>query len=465
MSFVGLYTGSSGIRASQRGLDVSSHNIANANTDGYTRQRVELAARPSYTSPDGRIGTGVEVEDVARLRDGFLDDRWRTAAGERAHTTARAELLSSLEELTGEPDNGLSERFAGLWDAAEDWANDPDADAARRQVLTELGSIAEGLRTTARDWQLLGEDTASRRDTLVDAVNDNLAQVDELNRRIANADPDRIGPELHDERDLLLDELAEQLGATTRIDADGRAIVTSGDTELVTADGHASLAIDSGDGAFGRLELDTPAGDTLGEDDLEDAGELLGLQRALNEDLVERRSELDDLATSFASEINHINTVDEDGDPFPDGSELLTFDAADPAGTIELDDGVGPDDLIAGATGNHPANDPTNARRLTDLRDASAIDATSEDPLEDQVADLTVGLAGDVRALRNRAEAAGDVASGAARARSSEHGVSLDEEMVDLVRYQRSLEASSRVMTTVDEALDVLVNRTGTVGR
>lgn len=465
MSFVGLYTGSSGIRASQRGLDVASHNIANANTEGYTRQRTELTARPSYTSPEGRIGTGVEVEDIVRLRDGFLDDRVRTAAGERAHTTARAELLSSLEELTGEPDNGLSERFAGLWDAAEDWANDPGADAARRQVLTELGTIADGMRTTARDWQLLGEDTVSRRDTSVDDVNDTLARVAELNQRIANADPDRVGPELHDERDLLLDELAEQLGATARIDDAGRAIVISGDAELVTADGHASLAIDAGADTYGRLELDTPAGDTLGEGDLDAAGELLGLQRALNEDLVERMGELDDLAASFAAEINHVNTVDGDGDPFADGTGLVAVDASAPAATIDVADGIGPGDLIAGQTGNDPVNDPTNARRLTDLRDASVLDPTSEDPLEDQLADLVVGLAGDVRALRRRARAADDVASGAARARSSEHGVSLDEEMVDLVRYQRSLEASSRVMTTVDEALDVLVNRTGTVGR
>ena len=79
MSFVGLYTGLTGLRAAQTGIDITSHNVANAATPGYTRQRVELAARPTYDSPVGKIGTGVDVASIGRLRDGFMDTRLRAA--------------------------------------------------------------------------------------------------------------------------------------------------------------------------------------------------------------------------------------------------------------------------------------------------------------------------------------------------------------------------------------------------
>lgn len=470
MSFVGLYTGSSGIRAAQVGIDTASHNVANANSPGYTRQRVELGARPTYESPNGRIGTGVDVQDIARLRDSFLDGRYRSAVGDHEHSQVRAEVMEAVEELTGEPEQGLSTRFGELWSAAEDWVNDPASPAARTSVITELGSIAEGMRTISRDWDQLGRDTADRRDVVVDEVNATLEAVDDLNRRIANAEPGRIGADLYDQRDLLLDELAEQIGASTTIDETDRAIVTSGGTELVTADGHASFSVDEADGELRLTPIgeDDPAAGPL---EVNDAGELFGLQRALNEDLPARRAELDELAQAFAAEINHVNTLDPDGDPFVDedgtevGAELLAFDPDDPAGTIGIADGISGADLIAGATGDASSNDPTNARRFTDVQDGALLDPEGTDPLETQLADLVIGLAGEVRSLRNAADAAQGVASGAEMARSSEHAVSLDEEMVDLVRFQRALEASSRVMTTVDEALDVLVNRTGTVGR
>ncbi|MEX2504213.1 MAG: flagellar basal body rod C-terminal domain-containing protein, partial [Egicoccus sp.] len=161
------------------------------------------------------------------------------------------------------------------------------------------------------------------------------------------------------------------------------------------------------------------------------------------------------------------------------GEDLLIFDPADPAATIGLVAGVDVTELAAAAPPTDdggavdwnlpPApNDGRNARIFADLRTTKVDDAGTADPdgaaLETRFADVVVGLAGEVRASKATADGARAVSKGAELARMSEHGVSLDEEMVGLVRYQRSLEAASRVMTTVDEALGVLM-RTGVVGR
>ena len=461
MSFVGLYTGLSGIRASQTGIDTASHNIANANTDGYTRQRVELGTRPSYTSPVGEIGTGVDVQGINRLRDQFLDDRLRSAVAEGEEAQVRAEFLESLESLTGEPDEGVSVRLSRLWDAMETWSNDPDDAASRNQVLTEISAVAEGVRTTSADWDRLAADYAERRDTVVDEVNATLAGIDDLDRRIANADPDRIGPDLLDERDLLVDELAAKLGAEGRIEEDGSVTLSLGGVTLSGDDGPAQLEVD------GEQVLVTVDGDDT-DVTAQVSGELGGLQHALNEDLPTWREQLESFATGFAQALNQRNTEDEDGDPLPGGAELLgVADPDDPAGTLELltDD---PSDLVASTDGvDAPPLDASNAERFADLR-TTEVDGWGDGDqrtIDDRFADLSIGLAGAVRSELVRADGAAKVATGAGLARDAEHGVSLDEEMVDLVRYQRSLESSARVMTTVDQALETLVNRTGIVGR
>jgi flagellar hook-associated protein FlgK len=357
MGFVGLYTGLSGIRAAQAGLDVSAHNIANANTPGYTRQRVELQASAPYRSPVGWIGTGATVQDIVRLRDQFLDDRFRASIGDATQQGVRADFLTSMEDLTNEPDNGLTVRIERLWDAAETWSNNPADAASRRQVLTELSSIADGFQSTAAAWDRLGEDYGERRDTVVGSINQLLTDLHDLNVRMTGAQAHRIGPDLNDQRDQMLDQLAEMLGTVARPTPDGGVRITLNGVELLGPDTQTVAPVVEIDGDGNVVVTDGTGAAHAPIPYAEVAGELGGLQHILQEDLPTWRGQLDVLAVGLADAINDINT------------------------------GTG-------------------------------------------------------------------VATGAQLARAAEHGVSIDEEMVGLVRYQRALEANARVMTTVDQALD-----------
>ena len=99
MSFVTLHTGLSGLRASQTAVDTTSNNIANVDTPGYTRQRVELSPRIPYDSPAGQVGTGVEVDRIVRLRDSFLDARVRSTTAAFAASDTRDELLVEARDI------------------------------------------------------------------------------------------------------------------------------------------------------------------------------------------------------------------------------------------------------------------------------------------------------------------------------------------------------------------------------
>lgn len=463
MGFVGLYTGLSGIRAAQTGIDVSSNNISNASTPGYTRQRVDQSARPSYTSLAGQVGTGVDVTSISRLRDAFLDDRARSAIGDAGFDAVRADVLTRMEDLTGEPDLGVTGQLQQLWAAAESWANDPADTAGRRQVLTELGGVTEALRSTASQWSALAEDLRSQQAIAVDEVNEALAELTRLDDRIANADTSRVGADVFDQRDMLLDRVAELTGARARIGEDGRSDVRLGGTELTGAQGPVTLQVDE-DGVLQVLDTD---GNEV--DDVEVRGTIGGYDRVLTDDIPNRMAELDTFAEQLAEQINGVNGrgYTAEGDP---GVDLLEFGDPVSAATLRLADGVEPASLAAasqlGPDGPPAPHQDGNAHAFADLR-LAGVDGDGEPTttLDAAFADLVTGLAAEVRSARSAAEASSAIASQAHFARQAEHGVSYDEEMVDLVKYQRALEAASRVMTTVDEALDVLVNRTGVVGR
>ncbi|MBS3940184.1 MAG: flagellar hook-associated protein FlgK [Actinobacteria bacterium] len=481
MSFVGLYTGLTAIRAAQMGIDVAGNNVANAATPGYTRQRMEVVAREPYQSGNSMVGTGVDISTIGRLRDGFLDARFRSSVADYASSTVRADLLGRLEQLTGEPDQGISSRIGRLWDAAESWANNPADPATRRQVLSELASVTDSIRSTAGAWSALEADVISRRDTQLDMVNKTLESLATLDQRIAAADPKRVGPDLLDQRDVLLDEIAQLTGADVRIDADGRALVTlpaadGTPVDLLNTGVRSKLAHDPVDGGLHVIAVDTPAGDAATGPSVAVGGEVGGLQKVLTEDIPTWRAELNSFAETLAATINVANAAGGavDGTGSKTGVPLLEFDPTDPAGTVKIIAGIGVADLAAGVeptdlTQPPAQHDGTNARAFADLRLLKVAADGTPDPdgqsLEVRLADLVVGLAAEVRASKATADGARAVSVGADLARVSEHGVSLDEEMVGLVRYQRSLEAASRVMTTVDQALDVLVNRTGIVGR
>ena len=443
---VGLYTGLSAIRAAQAGIDTASHNVSNVATPGYTRQRVELAASIPFDSPDGPLGTGVDVTTIQRLRDHFADARVRATSGEFARLDVRAELLDRTEAITGEPDSGISRELNALWDTFEDLAMDPSDPAVRRQVLTQLDTLTSRIRSVAQSWDQLASDSASRRDAAVTETNALLAEVAEINRQVADEDPLVLSNDLLDRRDVALDRIAELTGATATRQADNTVEVVLGGVTLVAGTTVTPVAASGTDLLAGGAPVTAASG-----------GELAALHEFVTTTLPARRAGLDAWVTDLATTLNtqHAAGFTSAG---AGGAPLLSL-GGDPAGTVGVAVADVADLAVGGALGLGGVPGPldgTNAQALADLRSGGLPDG-----LHAMVVDLGAAVAG----ARRAADAAGDVAVGAEVARQAQHGVSLDEEMVDIVRFQRQLEAASRVMTAVDQALDTLVNRVGIVGR
>lgn len=466
-SFAGLRLAESALAAARAGMTVTGQNIANQTTTGYTRQRLEQtpSAAPGQTGlwpTTFSTGAGVSVTGVSRLGDNLLDARVRDALGASGFWAARATAAGQAEAAMAEPTaDGLAANLNRFWAGWSDLANTPDA-AAAQVVLTNaqvlIGQVAAGYQTVAGQWS----DLRGQVDRQVADVNAVAGQVATLNGQIRDALlSGRNANELIDQRSVLAQQLASSVGATGVVEADGTLTLRVDGNALVSGDASRSLVV-SGPRTIadaGRIAVawaDRPGtpisvtGGTIGGTistlaPASEGGTLASVAAACNE-----------TATALATAVNDVHRTGET----PGGAAGGDFFALDPGGPAALGLRVIPTGLadLALAAPGAGAKDTTIADRISALGTA----ATGPSKVWSSfVTGFAVTVAGD----RQRADIADMGAVAAVTAQQSNASVDGDEETINLLTYQTAYQAAARVLTAVDEALDLLINRTGLVGR
>lgn len=467
-TFSGLGTAASALVAARRGMDVVGQNIANQTTEGYTRQRVSTSAIAAVAQVGGFSrgtlpGHGVTVDGIARLGDALLDARVRSAVSGAGFWSARALAATTAETALNEPgEHGLSARLSAFWSAWQDLANTPDSGAAGSVVLetaAELAArLAGGYRAVAAQWSD-GHASVEQSISRIDAAAE---QVADLNIRIRDAlASGRSANELIDRRDLLVQDLARLAGArgtletdgTMTVRVDGNALVAGGRARALVLTGPTS--IDSA----GRLTVswsDDPAHRVA-----VDGGELGGLLSALapaaeGGTLAGLAESYNAVATALADAVNTQHRLGATASGAP-GGDFFTLSATGPAAlglSVAGTDASG----IAAAAPGAGAYDGSIADAISQIgRRPGGPDAI----WTQAIARTAITTAGDVQRAR-LSDAASVSATGAQRSVAAVDG---DEETVSLLTHQTAYQAAARVLTAIDESLDVLINRTGIVGR
>ncbi|AKA70322.1 flagellar hook-associated protein FlgK [Clostridium scatologenes] len=246
----------SGMFTQQRCIDVTSHNIANANTDGYSRQRAELQTTKPFPMPSvnnavgpGQLGTGVEVTTIDRIRDSFLDYQIRVEKGVDGQYKGRDKFLSQLENILNEPtDTGISKDIGNFFDAWNTLGTNAKESNSRSIVAQNTLTLTTDLNHTYSELEKLKENTQTVIKDDVFDINSKLKQIDQLNREIIQVKVARNNPnDLMDRRDLLLDQLSEKFGINIdRKQFEGNNVTTSDDAKSKDAgdDGRPPLAAD-----------------------------------------------------------------------------------------------------------------------------------------------------------------------------------------------------------------------------
>lgn len=450
--FVSLQTALSGLRAAQLQMNAIGQNMANVNTPGYTRQLVNLTEALPYQTPSGWIGTGVDVSGINRARDAFLDARVRSTSDTQAGLQARADLLQSTESVMGEPAQGISGPLAAVWSAFENAASSPADTGARTAALSALDNLATRVRQVAAGWSQIRGDVQQSLSAAVTDLNSKLGQLATLNGAIASSTSGSPN-DLLDQRDVLLDTLATEAGATSVLSPDGTARVVIGGLSVVNGTSATPLTLQAGGTLADPFGTTAVAGGTIG-----------GYQTFLSSDLPAYQAQLDGFATDLATALNaqHANGFTPAGQP---GGPLLSYNPAAAAATLStvITD---PSQLaLSSAAGPpFPTYNGVNAQALADLRTAPVASGGTLS-LGGALQSLVTGLAASTSNIVGTAQSQSSLLQSIQSAREGSQGVSIDEEMANMMEAQRAYQAAARVMTVVDENLDTLVNHTGIVGR
>lgn len=453
--FTALHTALSGLRVASLRMDTASHNVSNANTEGYTRQKVDLHTRYPMTTVYGQIGTGVDVTDVSRVRDAFADTRYRNSLSTASSLEVRADVLRRAELATGEPGEGITSELNMLWSSFEDLALDPSDTASRIAVIDQLASLAA--RVTAVDQGLvaLADDSATALSASVDEVNGLLEQVAELNVAIVEASAAPGSPnDLLDQRDQLVDRLAELAGVSVMPNDNGSIRVSIGGVAIVDGAAVSPLSVDAV-----THEVLHSSGVALSP-----GGRVGGYQSVLLGELPDLDAQLDTFASELADAVNAVHAAGYTAGGVP-GGPLLSYNPSDPAGTLTVAVSDPAELATAGTPGPpYPEFDASMPEAMARLRTEKVASGGTRS-LAELYKTVITSLGQQTSAAARAWQTQSNLSAAASLTRDGSHGVSIDEEMVEMMEAQRMYEAAARVMTSVDEALDVLINRTGVVGR
>jgi flagellar hook-associated protein 1 FlgK len=445
-TFTGIQTSLRGLLAQQRALDVTSHNISNASTVGYTRQEATLAATnalPVVTNSGanaGQLGTGVDVQSYRRVRDQFLDLQYRGQNMSLGDQTARSTALSQVELSFSEPgDNGIASALDKFWDAWGDVTNGPEGAAARQtlvddardvsQRINDLQSSLAGARQRAADEYTALAGTGGE----VSRTADDLAAT--LNA-IRSAEMTGSQPnDLYDRRDLLLDQLSSMGQVSMAQSPGGSYDVSLGGVKIVDADDTTGIASVPA-GTF-PLSFSTSPGGRLGA--------LIDLQSATGP-IGSYQTELTAMAQSLNDSVNGIYGAT--------GTNFFTFGTgASGLPELHLNEPAISSTTVVGGVGG--PSDNSLALRISNLRGGDA---------DKRYQQLVTRMGNEVAQASRSQSTAQVLTDNLSDRRESVSGVSLDEEMTNIIRFQRAYQASARAMSTTDEMLDTLINRAGRVG-
>jgi flagellar hook-associated protein 1 FlgK len=428
----GLQTALSGLIAEQTALDTAGNNIANANTEGYSRESVllepttplSIPAISAQTGEGAQLGTGVSVTTITRIRNTYLDAQYRTQNSALSAASAQAEVLERAQSAFNEPSSaGIASQLSNFWSAWNNLATSPTSEAAKEAVVAAGEQLTSTFKQLSSQLATIATQAGEQYNSLTGPsgeVEDYAKQIAQLNGQIKLSEESGQPPNaMLDRRDLLLDKLSSLANIT----------VTEAPNHMDTVSfGEAAKPLVQGTTVNWPQKLTESAGGRLGA--------LLSLTGPKGA-LTALQTGLDAVAETLAGTVNeHLAT------PFFSGKTAATLAVA-----------VKPSEVQASGTKAVGGNEVAQA--IAALRGGAAEQSYSA--LVEKVGSSVRTAADEQSNLQTTLTAIGNQ-------RQSVSGVSLDEEMTNLITYQRGYQASARTLTVMDEMLETLIEHTGRVG-
>lgn len=522
--FSTLNVANKGLFAAQTSLHTTGHNISNANTRGFNRQRVEMKASLAYNLGGvGQLGTGVKMESISRVVDDYIVKQIRNESGTFERYTAKSEVIDQLEVIFNEPSTtGLNFYLGEMFDSWQELSKNPESLNSKTVVVEKAKALADTINHMSRQISNLKDETVGQLEKNAKDFNAIVDKLDALNKQIFNIGVTGDVPnDLLDQRDLMLQDLGEIANIKPTFDKYGRAHIsyaggengidilgTSSSHELSVVtdivgneDGTFTVSISRGGDSLSEpitievaaadmagfelgAVLFTPidgeiagAGDVITNNGIINSGRIQGNTEGLG-DIEDSMNSLNQFAKTMAEAMNMVHTGNGE---VADAVNFFTFDESNPSSTITINEEIQSDHskVLAGEDFTKPDGDGSRALAMARLRNTK-LDFTSENPdlvynpddmsitnttggttIEDAYGNIVINV-GISKEHSDNVIANQDVLLGQLEMRrESVSGVSINEEISNAIKFQKSYEANARVIQILTEMLDTLINRTG----
>lgn len=482
-TFHGLELGKRGLYAQQYALSTTGHNITNVNTIGYSRQRAEMQATKAIPFPGmhgdkspAQLGTGVEVNKLIRLREEFLDVQFRNEYKNLGYWDAKSDTFTRIEELLNEPtEDGLAHTMDEFWKGWQELAKNPDSAAVRAVVRQKGVAVAQTFNNIMDSFNQMQNDLKNVIKTKTDEVNSLASQISILNEQISRmVVNDYQANDLLDQRDVLIDQLSNIVSIDVKASSNGMVDISVGNGALVTGKTSSTLTIDfdQNSGLVNPADIKID-GQTVNLD----SGELLGRIESYgivggnrNSTIPFYKDKINEMAMTFANAVNevHLSGLNLDNILGVSNQKVEFF-----TGSSAKDLQVNPEimkslNLIAAAKDEGSGQSSTGNGQLAQeianikFKSLSFTDSTStaDDFFRNIIGQLGIDSQESQRMQNNYEKIMNQVEN----RRQSVSGVSLDEEVANMIKFQQAYNAAARVVTSVDQCLDKVINGMGRVG-
>lgn len=519
-SFMGIETALRALFTQQDALQTTGQNISNANTKGYSRQRVNMSAAEAIDVPGishsvmpGQLGTGVKVDSIARIREGFLDDQYRSQHSISGQWSEVNDTMTKIQGIFPEPsDTGLSSTMQKFWDSWQTLSRNPGDASARAVVKENAATMVNAFNQSSQQLTNLSDDINSNINTEATQINTYAGQIADLNLQISRISAMGDNPnDLMDKRDLTVDKLSKLVNIK-KTESNGRYNISIGKIKLVTGNKAGTPVTAS------SLQSAYASGDLTG-------GTVHGMLDSVNKLIPQYQSQLDSLVKTMAEGKAQVTlpagtvipktlpagvtgvtagqTLTSDTTvtvPGINGLAQLGYSLSSPAkaappffsikagasdftaASIEVNPSITADDSLIPASmqtytdaagkqqvknGNgDAANLISQMQHQTFTFGSSGSSSViAKGSLDDfyQAIVAKMGVDGQQANQQNTNQKV--ILDQIDSQRQSVSGVSIDEEMANMIKYQHTYTAAARLMTTFDQLLNTVINNMGMVGR
>ncbi len=487
MGFYSLQIARTGLVASQKALDVTSHNIANANTEGYTRQRLDFSSRQGVTANKITIGSGVDIDKLTQIRDEYLDYQFRGENSVKNELETKSETTTYIENIFGEPsDHGINQSLSDFFVSMEELTNNAQEATYRETVVQNAVKLTDSIRTVATELTEYQKEIDNVIEMSVDQVNSIIERVHELNKTIHNYElKGTQANDLRDERNLLIDELSEYVNIEAFEDSTGKLVVNAAGTSVISGTHVKYMKVESGElnpytgehdnviywegttsevkPQSGKLKglLDTRDGSTQGDQGIPYYMDQLNI---LAKGMIEEFNSINNAGYTIPYAGNG-NTSQTGVNFFEPVSEELTASLNIRVSTELLDSGYNIGLSGEEISGQLNWGNTENGTDFLELRDKTDLSVDYNGTTGNNIANLesfyqkTISdMAINKNYFDSRMRSQQELTNFIEGEKLAVSEVSIDEEMINMVQYQQAYNAAAKVITVADQMMETLVN-------